>query len=151
MLARGVADSDVARILPRVTAELRRWDGRALPDDNTFAALVADIREAREAGTLASAATRLNYDVAGFISLLEQPAGAGRPIACTRAVAIDRSGASRDVGATAAPTLITDFICRRRSICATTPTARSSARRRNNGPQRARRTLWLASSRSPAR
>ena len=28
MLARGVADSDVARILPRVTAELARWDGR---------------------------------------------------------------------------------------------------------------------------
>ncbi len=70
MLARGVADSDVARILPRVTVELRRWDGRALPDDSIFAALVADIREAREAGTLASAATRLNYDVAGFRSLL---------------------------------------------------------------------------------
>ena len=70
MLARGVADGDVARILPRVTVELRRWDGGALPDEDTFAALVADIREAREAGTLASAATRLNYDVAGFRSLL---------------------------------------------------------------------------------
>ena len=70
MLARGVADSDVARTLPRVTAELRRWDGSALPDEGAFAALIADIREAREAGTLASAATRLNYDVAGFRSLL---------------------------------------------------------------------------------
>ena len=70
MLARGVADSDVARTLPRVTAELKRWDGAALPDESAFAALAADVRDAREAGTLASAATRLNYDVAGFRSLL---------------------------------------------------------------------------------
>jgi len=70
MLARGVADLDVAHTLPRVTAALARWDGRDLPDESAFAALVADIRDAREAGTLASAATRLNYDVAGFRSLL---------------------------------------------------------------------------------
>jgi len=70
MLARGVTDSDVARILPRVTAELAHWDGRGLPSDTAFATLITDVRAAREAGTLASAATRLNYDVAGFRSLL---------------------------------------------------------------------------------
>lgn len=70
MLARGVADSDVSRILPRVSAELARWDGRELPPEAAFAALFADVRAAREAGTLASAATRLNYDVAGFRTLL---------------------------------------------------------------------------------
>jgi putative spermidine/putrescine transport system permease protein len=70
MLARGVADTDVARTLPGVTAALARWDGRGLPGEAAYAALVADIRAAREAGTLASAATRLNYDVAGFRSLL---------------------------------------------------------------------------------
>ncbi len=70
MLARGVTDGDVPRILPRVTSSLARWDGRELPPDSAFAALVADIRDAREAGTLASAATRLNYDVAGFRSLM---------------------------------------------------------------------------------
>jgi putative spermidine/putrescine transport system permease protein len=70
MLARGVFDSDVARILPRVSAELERWDGRDLPSDDAFAAMVADLRAARDAGTLASAATRLNYDVAGFRTLL---------------------------------------------------------------------------------
>ncbi len=70
MLARGVGDSDVARILPRVSAALARWDGRELPPDSAFAALIADIGEARDAGTLASAATRLNYDVAGFRSLM---------------------------------------------------------------------------------
>jgi len=70
MLARAVFDSDVARILPRASAELRHWDGRDLPPDSAFAAMVADLRAAREAGTLASAATRLNYDVAGFRTLL---------------------------------------------------------------------------------
>ncbi|MGE5103968.1 MAG: ABC transporter permease, partial [Betaproteobacteria bacterium] len=70
MLARGVYDTDIARILPRVSAEMRRWDGRDLPPDGAFAALIDDVRAAREAGTLASAATRLNYDVAGFRTLL---------------------------------------------------------------------------------
>jgi len=70
MLARAIVDPDVARILPRVSAELRHWDGRDLPPDAAYAAMVDDLRAAREAGTLASAATRLNYDVAGFRSLL---------------------------------------------------------------------------------
>lgn len=70
MLARGVTDTDVPRILPRVSAELARWDGRELPPEAAYSALTADIRAAREAGSLASAATRLNYDVAGFRSLM---------------------------------------------------------------------------------
>ena len=70
MLSRAIVDSEIARILPRVSSELRHWDGRGLPPDSAFAALVADLRAAREAGTLASAATRLNYDIAGFRTLL---------------------------------------------------------------------------------
>src|ERR1700686_1543151 len=70
MLSRGVIDVDIARILPAVTAALKSWDGRDLPPESAYAALIADIRAAREAGTLASAATRLNYDVPGFRTLL---------------------------------------------------------------------------------
>src|SRR5437773_5178849 len=70
MLSRGVIDTDIARILPAVTAALKHWDGRDLPAESAYAALIADIRAAREAGTLASAATRLNYDVPGFRTLL---------------------------------------------------------------------------------
>src|SRR5438046_10425621 len=70
MLSRGVIDTDIARILPSVTAALKHWDGRDLPAESAYAALIADIRAAREAGTLASAATRLNYDVPGFRTLL---------------------------------------------------------------------------------
>ncbi|HSC22272.1 MAG TPA: ABC transporter permease [Casimicrobiaceae bacterium] len=70
MLARAFVDTDVARILPHVTAQLRHWDGRALLPDAAYGAMVTDLRAAREAGTLASAATRLNYDVPGFRTLL---------------------------------------------------------------------------------
>ena len=69
MLSRGVIDTDIARILPTVTAALKTWDGRDLPPESAYAALIADIRVAREAGNLASAATRLNYDVPGFRTL----------------------------------------------------------------------------------
>jgi putative spermidine/putrescine transport system permease protein len=87
MLARGVTDTDVAHILPRVTAELKRWDGRELPPEGAYAALVADMHAAREAGTLASAATRLNYDVAGFRSLM---------FATARALPADGATPARD-------------------------------------------------------
>jgi putative spermidine/putrescine transport system permease protein len=70
LLTKSFVDTDLAAALPRVTKEIRRWDGRALPDEATFAALVDDVRAARSAGTLAPAATRLNYDVSGFRSLL---------------------------------------------------------------------------------
>src|SRR5258706_13635321 len=70
MLGRALFDREIAEILPRVTAELARWDGKELPPAAAYAALIDDVRAARAAGTLASAATRLNYDVAGFRSLM---------------------------------------------------------------------------------
>ncbi len=70
MLWRAAADPEVSQIMPRVTAELAAWDGRDLPPEPVYAALIADIRAAREAGNLASAATRLNYDVNGFRTLM---------------------------------------------------------------------------------
>jgi len=70
LLSKSVLDTELAPILPRVTDAIRRWDGRDLPDEATFAALIEDIREASAAGTLARAATRLNYDVTGYRTLL---------------------------------------------------------------------------------
>jgi putative spermidine/putrescine transport system permease protein len=70
LLAKSVADTDVSRIFPRVTAALRSWDGRSLPPEPAWTALAEDIRAARADGTLPSAATRLNYDVTGYRSLL---------------------------------------------------------------------------------
>lgn len=87
MLWRGVQDDEVAAVLPRTTAALADWDGRALPPDAAFAALVEDMREGRAAGTLGAAAGRLNYDQAGFRTLL---------IASARRVARPFDGSARD-------------------------------------------------------
>jgi putative spermidine/putrescine transport system permease protein len=102
MLARGVIDADVARILPRVSAELKHWDGPELPPESAYAALLEDMRAAREAGTLASAATRLNYDVAGFRSLVFTTARslpAGAESAREALVAIDPRWGERETWA----------------------------------------------------
>src|ERR1700682_3993270 len=56
MLSRGVIDTDIARLLPPGTSALKSWDGHDLPPESAYAALIADIHAAREAGTLASAA-----------------------------------------------------------------------------------------------
>src|SRR5258705_11535806 len=55
MLSRGVIGTDVARILPAGSDALKHWDCRDLPLESAYAALLGDIRAAREAGTLASA------------------------------------------------------------------------------------------------
>jgi putative spermidine/putrescine transport system permease protein len=70
LLTKSFVDTDVRRILPHVTAALQDWDGKALPSEPAWIALAEDIRAARDEGTLASAATRLNYDVTGYRSLL---------------------------------------------------------------------------------
>jgi putative spermidine/putrescine transport system permease protein len=88
MLGRAIVDNEVRDILPRASAELARWDGRGLPPDRAYAALIEDIRAAHEAGTLASAATRLNYDIAGFRSLL---------FATGRRLAAESAGSPREV------------------------------------------------------
>ena len=141
MLARGFVDTDIARILPGVTAALRDWDSRELPPETAYAALVRDIHAAREAGTLASAATRLNYDVPGFRTLLF---GTGRQLPDEtigiRARRADRHrsemGGARNLGR--APP-------RRRSTHRFLPAgrARSSSRRRQPDRRRAGRATGI--------
>jgi len=70
LLTKSFVDTELAATLPRVTQEIGRWDGREAPDEATFTALINDVRAARADGTLAPAATRLNYDVSGFRTLL---------------------------------------------------------------------------------
>jgi len=70
LLTRSVVDTEFSAAMPNAAREIRRWDGQSLPDEATFAALIGDVRAARAAGTLAPVATRLNYDLSGFRSLL---------------------------------------------------------------------------------
>jgi putative spermidine/putrescine transport system permease protein len=67
MLWKSVADREVSAALPETAASLAR--GAAI-DDALCATLARELIAAREAGTLAAAARRLNYDVSGMRPLL---------------------------------------------------------------------------------
>src|SRR5262249_3767208 len=70
MLWQSVSDPVVRPILPNVMADLDQWQASELPPEAAFAALITDIRAADADGTLAKAATRLNYDISGFRTLM---------------------------------------------------------------------------------
>ncbi|CAO3360352.1 ABC transporter permease [Azospirillum sp. 11R-A] len=82
MIWKSADDWEVPQVMPQTVAALEHWNGQGLPDEAAFAALAADMRTAREAGTLAVAAKRLNYIVNGYRTTLlstarklkEQPA-----------------------------------------------------------------------------
>jgi putative spermidine/putrescine transport system permease protein len=76
LLSQSFVDPVVAPILPHVIASLKSWHGPELPPDDAFAAMVADMRAAGAEGTLAQAATRINYDISGLRSLLLRTGGA---------------------------------------------------------------------------
>ncbi|MFZ6761788.1 MULTISPECIES: ABC transporter permease [Acetobacterales] len=92
-LLRAVQESDVAPVLPRTVSALAGWDGAGLPGDDAFAAVIEDLREARErdraagGGEIARASARLNADWPGFRSLLPMTA---------RRVAQELEGAPRE-------------------------------------------------------
>jgi putative spermidine/putrescine transport system permease protein len=70
-LFRAVDNSIVPRTLPRTVAALEEWDRRDLPSEAAFAAIVADLRAAKQTGnTAAVLARRLNAAQVGFRSLI---------------------------------------------------------------------------------
>lgn len=70
MFFRSVEDHDVRRILPHTVEALAGWDGKALPDNQVAATLLADLAAVSDREDLSRAANRLNYDINGFRSLL---------------------------------------------------------------------------------
>ena len=82
LLSLAVREAEVSRALPKTLAVLAAWQpGRALPDA-LFPAFAQDLVAARDAGTLADAARRLNYEVNGVRSTLmraARAAGAAEP------------------------------------------------------------------------
>ncbi len=70
MLYRSVDNSQMREILPQTAAALSQWSGQGLPDEAAYGAIVADMKTAYPARTLAAAGRRLNFDKVGFYSLL---------------------------------------------------------------------------------
>jgi putative spermidine/putrescine transport system permease protein len=142
LLWRGVADSDIARILPRTTAALASWTDSELrpirPSRRSSRTCAWPFRD----GTLASAATRLNYDVNGFRTLMFGTArrlgapNAGAPLeggARAGLIALDAKWGERETWAAIrrAGGPLTDLYLLAHSTSAATPTTASSRRRRS--------------------
>ncbi|MGO4123152.1 ABC transporter permease [Inquilinus sp. YAF38] len=86
MLWRAIDDRDVGPVMPRTVAALAGWQGDGLPGEPAFAALAADLAQARADKSLPAAARRLNYDRNGYRTVItntarklpDQPQGSWR-------------------------------------------------------------------------
>ena len=68
MLYRAIENPEIIQNLPRTSAALARWDGRDLPDEATYAALAADLKETQQTKNTGQVGKRLNYEIPGIRS-----------------------------------------------------------------------------------
>ncbi|MGH6644236.1 ABC transporter permease [Hypericibacter sp.] len=69
MLRNAIDDpEDISRVLPTTMQGLQSWDGQGLPDETTFAAFAADLKQAQKDKTAALVGKRLNYEISGIRS-----------------------------------------------------------------------------------
>src|SRR5436305_716498 len=80
-LYRAVDDSEFSTTLPRTTALMRAWDGKDLPPDEAFAAIVEELRNAQQNQEAGAVLSRLNFEETGLRSLLLQAARASARLA----------------------------------------------------------------------
>ena len=69
MLRLSTGDTVVATELPRTAVALKSWDQKDLPSEETFAALVADLKDARERQATGKIGAQINYVYSGARSL----------------------------------------------------------------------------------
>jgi putative spermidine/putrescine transport system permease protein len=68
MLRNAVLDPKFSTIMPLTTEALEGWSGADLPNEDAFAALAADLKQAQTDKTTAFVGKRLNYDISGIRS-----------------------------------------------------------------------------------
>jgi putative spermidine/putrescine transport system permease protein len=68
LLVTAVDNPETQSVLPRTLAALEGWDGTSTPDEPVFAALAADLKQAKEDSTAALVGKRLNYEIPGMRS-----------------------------------------------------------------------------------
>lgn len=68
MLFYSVDNPELVHTLARTAEALQDWDGTDLPGEGAYAALAADLQQAREQKTIGEIAKRLNYEIPGIRS-----------------------------------------------------------------------------------
>ena len=74
LMWQGVYNDTFASLTPNLTQQLQQWDGVSAPSEEMFAALVTDIKTAREDKTIGRIATRVNQELPGTRSLFTSSA-----------------------------------------------------------------------------
>jgi len=70
MTMRSVDNWHVGTLLPKTTAALENWDGKDIPDEPVFAALVQDLQAGAKSREIGKVGTRLNYEKSGMRSMI---------------------------------------------------------------------------------
>ena len=65
MLFNSVHDDTLLTLMPKTTAALASWDGKDLPDEGAYAALVEDLKARWKDKNAAEAGKRINYEIPG--------------------------------------------------------------------------------------
>ena len=80
MLLRSVDSPEFGQIMHRTTAALEQWDGRELPPESAWQALVEDLAEARAEKTIGKVASVVNFELPAARSLFIKSARKARQI-----------------------------------------------------------------------
>lgn len=70
MLTRSVDNPDVHTAMPANTRALAAWNGKSLPGESTYAALITDLASARENGQIGALSKRLSYEIPAYRSVI---------------------------------------------------------------------------------
>ncbi|MGB3275349.1 MAG: ABC transporter permease [Castellaniella sp.] len=70
LLTRAADNPEVIDTLPHTLQALSQWDGQATPPDTAFQALAQDLTNAKSSPAAGELARRLNYEIAGYRSLI---------------------------------------------------------------------------------
>nr|WP_309504407.1 ABC transporter permease [uncultured Roseovarius sp.] len=73
-LVYAVSSPEVEKVFPQTLESLQGWDGEALPGEASFATLRRELATGYDDKTVAGVATRLNYEISGYRSLIMRTA-----------------------------------------------------------------------------
>ncbi len=74
MLKKSVDNPEVATMLPTTIAAMQEWNGKDLPPEDVYKALASDIQVAGDKDILGNLGKRLNTEISGYRSLLNNTA-----------------------------------------------------------------------------
>ena len=74
MTFRSVDNWQVGTLMPNTSMALKNWDGKAIPEEPVFEALIADLKAGAITREIGKVGTRLNYEKSGMRSMITSSA-----------------------------------------------------------------------------